>query len=40
MLEILMRYYNDIEMEKNPMDPKIWFFDVEQSILINLAKLK
>jgi hypothetical protein len=39
MLEILMRYYNDVEMEKNPIVQKTWFFDIEKTIFNNLANL-
>jgi len=39
MLEILMRYYNEIEMEKNPMVRKTWFFDIEKTIFNNLVNL-
>ena len=39
MLEIIMRYYNDVEMEKNPLVRKTWFFDVEKTIYNNLVNL-
>jgi len=39
MLEIIMRYYNDIEMDKNPLLRKTWFFDVEKTIYNNLVDL-
>uniref|UniRef100_A0A6C0DCF3 Helicase ATP-binding domain-containing protein n=1 Tax=viral metagenome TaxID=1070528 RepID=A0A6C0DCF3_9ZZZZ len=39
MLEIIMRYYNDIEMEKNLLVRKTWFFDVEKTIYNNLVNL-
>jgi len=39
MLEIIMRYYNEIEMEKNPLVKKTWFFDVEKTIYNNLVNL-
>jgi hypothetical protein len=39
MLEIIMRYYNDVEMDKNPLVRKTWFFDVEKTIYNNLVNL-
>ena len=39
MLEIIMRYYNDIEMDKNSLVRKTWFFDLEKSIYNNLVNL-
>jgi hypothetical protein len=39
MLEIIMRYYNDVEMDKNPLVRKAWFFDVEKTIYNNLVNL-
>jgi hypothetical protein len=39
MLEIIIRYYNDIEMDKNPLIRKTWFFDVEKTIYNNLVNL-
>jgi len=39
MLEIIMRYYNDVEMEKNSLVRKTWFFDVEKTIYNNLVNL-
>jgi len=39
MLEIIMRYYNDIEMDKNPLVRKTWFFDLEKTIYNNLVNL-
>jgi hypothetical protein len=39
MLEIILRYYNDIELNKDPSIRKVWFFDIEKSIYNNLASL-
>ena len=39
IMEIMVRYYTDIEKEKDPLVQKTWFFDNERAIYNNLAKL-
>jgi hypothetical protein len=39
IMEIMVRFYTDIEKEKDPLVQKTWFFDNEQAIYNNLAKL-
>jgi hypothetical protein len=39
IMEIMVRYYTDIEKSKDPSIQKTWFFDNEKAIYNNLAKI-